>query len=718
MKYSALILACTVSLLTSPARADVNISFDFFHDTLSPYGSWSQTDSYGLVWQPTGVDREWSPYTDGYWSYTDAGWTWVSYEDWGGVTYHYGRWVELDEAGWCWVPGYEWGPAWVSWRKSNDYVGWAPLPPEARWEVGVGISTWADTHYNIGPRHYSFCHSRDFGAPVIRGVILPRTRNVTIINYTTNITNITYNRDNGYVFNGGLDYDYIAPRCSHSLPALKLVQNTTNIFVNGNRGNVFINTQKGNTLYVAAPQRAESNWNVLTRQPVIAKTYKAPAVSRGWAGMDKDGTREKLLVKMRNENNGATPESQPARAFRPEAIAVVPKKIDPTAGRPGLLKASARRDDDGKQDGPSTLKKPLGRPAPPDLDKNDIAKDEKRPEPGTLKAPAVRPEISKQDDKPALLKKPTVRPGAPDDDAIRNPAQRPVVERPSDAKDDGGLRKKMAEKSEGEPKEPAAREIVKPRASEDERRASIEKQQRSNEVEKLQRKQAELENDDAEKARRSADAEKMQRKQVEAQRDSAESARKSAEAEKTLRKQAESQRDAADNARRQAAAADAQRRSAESEKMQRKQVESQRDAAESARRQAAAADAQRRAADSEKMLRKQAEAQRDSAENARRQQQAASMEKQRRSAEQDNARRASEDNARRAAAADSQRKMQAEMSRRASDESRQRQADAARQQAEMARRQASPVQRPQPQSSSNRQPSSEEIELLKKKKSR
>ena len=191
MKYSALILACTVSLLTSPAKADVNISFDFFHDTLSPYGSWSQTDSYGLVWQPTGVDRDWSPYTDGYWSYTDAGWTWVSYEDWGGVCYHYGRWVELDEAGWCWVPGYEWGPAWVSWRKNEDYVGWAPLPPEARWDVGVGISTWADTQYDIGPRHYSFCRSRDFGAPVIRGVILPRARNVTFINFTTNITNIT-----------------------------------------------------------------------------------------------------------------------------------------------------------------------------------------------------------------------------------------------------------------------------------------------------------------------------------------------------------------------------------------------------------------------------------------------------------------------------------------------------------------------------------------------
>src|SRR2546423_9736807 len=32
------------------------------------------------------------------------------------------------------VPGDEWAPAWVSWRSSKDYVGWAPLPPEARSE--------------------------------------------------------------------------------------------------------------------------------------------------------------------------------------------------------------------------------------------------------------------------------------------------------------------------------------------------------------------------------------------------------------------------------------------------------------------------------------------------------------------------------------------------------------------------------------------------------
>ena len=36
----------------------------------------------------------------------------------------------IERDGWFWIPGDEWAPAWVDWRYSNDYVGWAPLPPD------------------------------------------------------------------------------------------------------------------------------------------------------------------------------------------------------------------------------------------------------------------------------------------------------------------------------------------------------------------------------------------------------------------------------------------------------------------------------------------------------------------------------------------------------------------------------------------------------------
>src|SRR5687767_13748519 len=75
MKRLVVLLLLTLGMLATTSRAEVELSFDFFHDELSPMGEWAEVDGYGYVWHPSGVDEDWSPYTDGYWSYTDAGWT-------------------------------------------------------------------------------------------------------------------------------------------------------------------------------------------------------------------------------------------------------------------------------------------------------------------------------------------------------------------------------------------------------------------------------------------------------------------------------------------------------------------------------------------------------------------------------------------------------------------------------------------------------------------
>jgi hypothetical protein len=128
-KALPLLVSLLALLATAAPRAEAGVSLSFFQESLAPHGEWVEVGGYGNCWRPTGVDSDWSPYSDGYWAYTDAGWTWVSYEDFGSITYHYGRWVSVEDEGWCWTPGYEWGPAWVSWRHSDDHVGWAPLPP-------------------------------------------------------------------------------------------------------------------------------------------------------------------------------------------------------------------------------------------------------------------------------------------------------------------------------------------------------------------------------------------------------------------------------------------------------------------------------------------------------------------------------------------------------------------------------------------------------------
>jgi len=123
----------TRSASAARETGDDESGYNIFYTKLESYGDWRETSDYGYVWQPREAQssRNWHPYTEGRWVYTDAGWTWVSDEPFGWATYHYGRWANLGDYGWVWFPGedLDWGPAWVSWRTGGDYIGWAPLPP-------------------------------------------------------------------------------------------------------------------------------------------------------------------------------------------------------------------------------------------------------------------------------------------------------------------------------------------------------------------------------------------------------------------------------------------------------------------------------------------------------------------------------------------------------------------------------------------------------------
>src|ERR1041385_6427845 len=99
-----------------------------FYQPLSAYGAWVNVGSYGRCWHPQ-VEVGWRPYATGHWELTDVGWYWVSDEPWSWACYHYGSWVYDSYYGWVWIPGTEWAPAWVTWRESDDYIGWAPCSP-------------------------------------------------------------------------------------------------------------------------------------------------------------------------------------------------------------------------------------------------------------------------------------------------------------------------------------------------------------------------------------------------------------------------------------------------------------------------------------------------------------------------------------------------------------------------------------------------------------
>ena len=104
-------------------------SVNDFNAPLAPLGSWLTIRTYGRVWRPSNVIVGWRPYSVGSWVWTDAGWFWQSDEPWAWATYHYGSWFYDTSWGWVWIPATDWAPAWVSWRYSSAYIGWAPIGP-------------------------------------------------------------------------------------------------------------------------------------------------------------------------------------------------------------------------------------------------------------------------------------------------------------------------------------------------------------------------------------------------------------------------------------------------------------------------------------------------------------------------------------------------------------------------------------------------------------
>jgi hypothetical protein len=100
----------------------------YFYRSLSPHGEWIYLSGIGYVWRP-GVVSGWQPYSLGYWGWAGGNWTWISYEPFGYIAYHYGNWSYLDNYGWCWFPGYRWAPHHVHWSQYDGYIGWSPIPP-------------------------------------------------------------------------------------------------------------------------------------------------------------------------------------------------------------------------------------------------------------------------------------------------------------------------------------------------------------------------------------------------------------------------------------------------------------------------------------------------------------------------------------------------------------------------------------------------------------
>jgi hypothetical protein len=189
------------------AAAPQQVTYNYFYNTLAPYGTWQEVPDYGWCWQPTVavINVNWTPYCDrGRWLNTDCGWYWQSDYSWGWAPFHYGRWHRSPVSGWVWVPDTVWGPAWVTWRYSDAYCGWAPLPPGCRYDVGFGFrfhgsGIGVNFDFGLTPDCYTFIPTAYFCHRTPWYYRLPKPRVISIVHNTTIINNYVTGHNNTIV---------------------------------------------------------------------------------------------------------------------------------------------------------------------------------------------------------------------------------------------------------------------------------------------------------------------------------------------------------------------------------------------------------------------------------------------------------------------------------------------------------------------------------------
>jgi hypothetical protein len=158
------------------------------YEDLDEYGDWRDDPDYGHVWYPNRVAYGWAPYHDGHWVWIDPwGYTWVDDSPWGYAPFHYGRWVSVGGR-WGWIAGPPavrpvYAPALVVFVGGGGgwggNIGWFPLGPREVYVPSYPVSQSYMTQVNVSNT-------------TVSTTTVTNVYNTTVINKTTNVTNITY----------------------------------------------------------------------------------------------------------------------------------------------------------------------------------------------------------------------------------------------------------------------------------------------------------------------------------------------------------------------------------------------------------------------------------------------------------------------------------------------------------------------------------------------
>lgn len=394
-----------VNMSGSPAQAatDVSISIGTFYDDLAPYGSWTQYEG-AYVFIPARVGASWRPYTVGHWVYTrQYGWLWVSDEPFGWAAYHYGRWGYDDDIGWYWIPGRRWAPAWVSWRRSDDYVVWAPLPPDVGDDIPEAFAVSA-----IPERYWIAVPARSFLVTDLSAVAIDDDRErVRVVAAAQPVGNVMI--ENNVVVNKAIDVDYVRRETKQEVKTVE-VKETDDPRQSGKGGDGRISAFTGEVSEKPGARPAEVK--------DVQEVKKKKAAQPGATAPAEEAQPQPDQARQGKARAGEEP--QPGKKKKPSESAAQPatggeqpvkKKKSSAAASQGAQPATA-----GEEQPPVKKKKRAERAAPPQEAQPGMAGEDQQPVKRKKKAaqePRVNMEQPQGAQRPERIEKPRMKGSKP-----------------------------------------------------------------------------------------------------------------------------------------------------------------------------------------------------------------------------------------------------------------------------------------------------------------
>src|SRR4029434_9924780 len=179
----------------------------------------------------------------------------------------------------------------------------------------------------MGAAYYNFCEVRYIGEPVLRNYIAPSVQNVTYINNTVNVTNITV--QNNVVYNYGPNYEVLSAQSTRPIQRLSIErQSAANLSAAAKSG--ALTKVQGNKLVVAAPTKlAKAPPNA--KPPTVETKVVHTKLNGGWAGVQNEA-QLKQKIKTENPKNVPPPTGAAARAGGSPQPAVGASPAAPAAG--------------------------------------------------------------------------------------------------------------------------------------------------------------------------------------------------------------------------------------------------------------------------------------------------------------------------------------------------------------------------------------------------